>query len=85
MQRLVVWTSLRLKIHESSNTISERSRSPLKPRGQLRFRFVGCESERTGMFPAPDRKEVAYKIATLMSDKAWRVGVARPGDGHVPC
>ena len=37
------------------------------------------------MFPAPDRSEVAYKIDTVMSDKAWRVGVARLGDGHVPC
>jgi hypothetical protein len=24
-------------------------------------------------------------MATAMSEKAWRAGVARPGDGHVPC
>jgi len=25
------------------------------------------------MFPAPDQNEVAYKTATVMSKKAWRV------------
>ena len=28
--------------------------------------------------PTPDQNEVAYKIATVMSEKAWRIGVARP-------
>jgi len=46
---------------------------------------LDAKSERTGIFPAPDQNEVAYKIASVMSEKARRVGVARPDDGHVPC
>jgi len=84
-------TSSRLDILtlENPRVVKRREREvstakPLKPCGQLRP-FRECKSECTGMFPAPDKNEGAYKIAAVMSDQAWRVGVARLGDGHVPC